>query len=207
MGGNFQMYNLNNLPPSARPSTSAGPSGGMGNPQTGSNGQMNTQGQPMVLRIDDSSGESSGSGGQGRMDNNGYNEYGIQGSNSAGPSGLNYNSMNVNTGNGSMKPAGSAVPQATDMPAFSGGSFAMGGSAIPGGGSTVSGYQVGSSSVGSLEQSFGQIGQQGQSYLQQEMSNKAQGASGSGLGMGSSGTVDQESFEVCLWDDCDSYRR
>lgn len=192
MNGNYQMYNL---PPSARPSTSSGPSGGMGNPQTGSTGQITTQGQPMLLRIDDSSGESSGSGAQTRMENTGFGDYGMQGSNSSGAPGMHYKAMGVNPGNGSMQPPGQAMSAATDMPAFSGGSFAMNAPAMSTGGNTVSGYQVGPG-VGTFEQSLGQIGQPPQSYMQ-EIGSKSQGSSGAGQAQGGSGTVDQESFEVC----------
>lgn len=149
----------------------------------------------MVLRIDDSSGESSGSGAQARMENTGYGDYGMQGPNSSGASGMHYNAMGVNPGNGSMKPQGQAMSAATDMPAFSGGSFAMNAAGMSTGGNTVSGYQVGPSGVGSLEQSLGQIGQPSQSYMQ-DVGNKPQGSSGAGQAQGGAGTVDQESFEV-----------
>jgi hypothetical protein len=181
---NFQMYNLSGLPSSARPTTASGQQGMMTSKSLNA-GPLSAQGQPLAMHGDESMAE--GSGGSRRMDNN-YNEYSVQVPSSANTSTTNHQSSSIAVP-GSSKPSGSGMP--TDMPAFTGGSFAMSASAPSGGTGTLSGYQVGMPPSIGLGQSVGQIGQHVQ--MQQD-TGKPFGGSGQGQ---ASGGADQEIFEVC----------
>lgn len=149
----------------------------------------------MVVQVDETMPDASGSR---RIDSGGYNEFGVQRPHSANTSSMNHKPTSVTSVPGSSKTSGSGMPAPADMPAFSGGSFAMGSSSISGGASSLSGYQVGMPSTNGIAQSVGQIGQQVQSQMQHDVGNQGQGPFGGASGQGQgSGTVDQEIFEVC----------